>query len=369
MRLLRWGTVCRKSNKRWKKVQLPQACSVSTRKPTVYGLAASLARPRPARPEESGNDDDPTHFKHGSQFYATKHALLHEHSSLLHQLTRDQQALLRFQSGTGADSWVLAIPSCDWVTLPGNLFLLALRRRLFLPVSFAAANCGFYGKLADQWGHHCLACTRSGWRKRRATGLGKAWVQVLAEANATAHHRPLPRDLAIAGVMDTDFRQLDIIAGGLSLNAGRTVVGDAMLRSPLSGAGIAHGAMATVDGATFPAARRNEADALSELVAESARHKFLVSASEVGGRFPEECVELVKKLLHAKFGHSQGQGRKLLKLICHRRWGDLCLWRHKGAVASNLLGGNWAPTCEFVLPCEEKLLRAVVVPPESTQMR
>ena len=145
-------------------------------------------------------------------------------------------------------------------------------------------------------------------------------MQVLAEAKATAHHRPLFCDQAIPGVMDADSKQLDIIAGGLSLYGGRTIVGDATLRSPLSGAGIPHGAAATVDGATFPAARRDKADAYPELVAESARHKFLVLASEVGGRFSEEGTELVKKLLHAKCGHTQGQEGKLLKLIYHRRW-------------------------------------------------
>lgn len=224
---------------------------------------------RPALPEE--DEEDPTHFKHGWQFYATKHTLLNEHSSLLHQLAPDQQALLRSQSGAGAGTWLLAVLPCEWMTLPDNLFLLALRRRLFLPVPLAAAKCKFYGNGADRWGHHALACTRSGWLKRRATGLEKAWVQVLSEAGAAAHHRPLLRDLAIPGVSDTDSRQLDILAGGLSLFGGRTIVGDATLRSPLSGAGIPHGAAATVDGATFPPARRDKANTYPELVAPSAR--------------------------------------------------------------------------------------------------
>ena len=121
-----------------------------------------------------------------------------------------------------------------------------------------------------------------------------------------------------------------------------------------------------MDGATFPAARRDKADAHPEVVAESARHAL---ASEVGGRFSEECIELVKKLLHAKCGHTQGQERKLLKLIYHRRWWAILSTAVQRAVALNLLGGDWAPTCEFVLPCEEELLCAAVVPPESTRMR
>ena len=149
---------------------------------------------------------------------------------------------------------------------------------------------------------------------------------------------------------------------------GQAIVGDATLRSPLSGAGIPHGAAAQVDGATFPA-RRDKADAYPELVAESTRHKFLVLASEVGGRFSEECLELVNKLLHAKCGHTQSQKRQLLKLIYHRRWWAILSMAVQRAVALDLLGGDWGPTCEFVLPCEEELLSTVVVPPESTRMR
>ena len=238
-----------------------------------------------------------------------------------------------------------------------------------MPVPLAAAKCKFCGNEADRWGHHALACTRSGWLKRRATGLEKAWVQVLSEAGAAAHHRPLLRDLAIPGVLDTDSRQLDILAGGLSLFGGRTIVGDATLRSPLSGAGIPHGAAATVDGATFPPARRDKADTYPELVAPSARHKFMVLASEVGGRFSEECIELVTKLLNAKCGHLSGQTRKLFKLVYHRRWWAILSMAVQRAVALNLLGGDWAPTCEFVHPGEEELLCVAVQPPEITRMR
>ena len=101
-----------------------------------------------------------------------------------------------------------------------------------------------------------------------------AWVQVLIEAEANARHRPLLRDLAIPSVQDTDSRQLDIVAGGMPLYGGKTIVGDATLRSPLSGAGVPHPGAASIDGATFPGARRDKAGAYPELAQEGARHKF-----------------------------------------------------------------------------------------------
>ena len=73
-------------------------------------------------------------------------------------------------------------------------------------------------------------------------------MQVLSEAGANAQHRPLLRDLAVPGVLDTDSRQLDLVAGGLSLFGGRTIVGDATLRSPVSGRGVPHGQTATQGG-------------------------------------------------------------------------------------------------------------------------
>ena len=73
----------------------------------------------------------------------------------------------------------------------------------------------------------------------------------------------------------------------------RTIVGDATVRSPLSGTGEPQGAAATIDGATFPQARRDKASTYPELAAESARHKFLVLGSKIGGRFSAECIYLV----------------------------------------------------------------------------
>ena len=96
---------------------------------------------RPLRPEQIGAESDPTHFKHGWQFYATRQVYDQEHSLVLAQLNPSQQALLRSQAGVGAGDWLLAIPSSEWLALPDNLFLLALRRRLCLPVPLANAVC------------------------------------------------------------------------------------------------------------------------------------------------------------------------------------------------------------------------------------
>ena len=330
--------------------------------------AALRAGARPLTPEELGEDEDPVPFKHGWQFHATKHVLKQEHGSLMVQLPANQQALLRSQSGTGAGSWLIAIPTSDWLTLPDSLFFSALRRRLFLAMLMAADSCEACGHALDQWGHHSLACTKPSWLKCRATGLEKAWVQVLSEAGASARHRPLLRDLAVPGVLDTDSRQLDVVAGGLAVHGGRTIVGDATLRSPLSGTSEPHGAAATIDGATFPQARRDKASTYPELAVESARHKFLVLGSEVGGRFSVECIDLVRQMVRVKCGHLEGQERKVVRMLYHRRWWSILSLATQRTVAMNLLGGAWSPSFKVAAADEEELLCAPVVPPESSRL-
>ena len=135
-----------------------------------------------------------------------------------------------------------------------------------------------------------------------------------------ARHRPLLRDLAVPGVLDTDSRQLDIVAGGLPLYGGRTIIGDATLRSPLSGPGRAHPGAASIDGSTFSGARRDKALAYPELAQEGARHKFLVLASETGGRFSEECTELMRKLLNHKCTRASEGESSVMRLVYSRRW-------------------------------------------------
>ena len=328
---------------------------------------------RPLRPEQIGAESDPTHFKHGWQFYATRQVYDQEHSLVLAQLNPSQQALLRSQAGVGAGDWLLAIPSSEWLALPDNLFLLALRRRLFLPVPLANAVCKACAAPLDELGHHTLSCNRSGWLKRRATGLERAWVQVLAEAGANASHRPLLRDLAIPGVPDTDSRQLDILAGGLLLFGGKTIVGDATLRSPVSGSGLPHGGAAsgaaTTDGFVFAKARRDKHDAYPELFRENARHKFLVLGTEVGGRFSEESVDLVRQLIDNKARHLSADDSKLFKLIYYRRWWGILSVATQRAVAMNLLGGDWAPAIALHTPSAEELLCATIAALTEGRMR
>ena len=56
----------------------------------------------------------------------------------------------------------------------------------------------------------------------------QALWQIFREAGATARHRPFLRDLTVSGVPGSDARQLDVVASGLPVFGGRTLVIDAM---------------------------------------------------------------------------------------------------------------------------------------------
>ena len=335
--------------------------AVGFARPSWEALAAGQ---RPPPPPEEDAEGDPGQWQHGWQFYACS-ALEARAAADLHAGVPDWvQALLRAQGGCGAGAWLLTVPTCFALTLEPALFLLALRRRLFLPLPSGPDHCPGCGATLDEWGHHALACPRTGWLKRRATGLEQAWVQVCREAGAAAAHRPLLRDLAVPGILPSDTRQLDVVAGGLPLYGGRTIVGDATLRSPLSGAGCARFGAATQDGATFPRAREDKAATYWELLTEAARARvvFLTLASEVGGRFSAEAVDLVRQLARHRASEQPPPLRRSFHVILWRRWWGMLSIAVQRAVACNLQGSAWPLVRAFPLPDLEELLTCLESP-------
>ena len=93
---------------------------------------------------------------------------------------------------------------------------------------------------------------------RRALLHEQAIQQILREAGASTRHRPLRRDLAVPGIAPADARKLDVVASGLPLYGGRTIVVDATLRSPLIGSGMRRFNSHVEDGATFAQAVRDK---------------------------------------------------------------------------------------------------------------
>ena len=105
---------------------------------------------------------------HGSRACSTHF----RETELLPTLPPPAQTMLRSQSGPHAAAWLGAIPSEAGSALPPDRMLIALRRRLRLPLPVAPHRCGAHGHgcgaAVDAYGDHHAACPRTGLLARRA---------------------------------------------------------------------------------------------------------------------------------------------------------------------------------------------------------
>lgn len=92
------------------------------------------------------------------------------------------------------------------MTLPDNMFLFALGRRLFLPMLRAANTCAACDDNLNERGYRTSVCTKTVWPQPQATGVKKTYVQILSEAKPNARHCAFLWNLAILGIPNTDTR-------------------------------------------------------------------------------------------------------------------------------------------------------------------
>ena len=108
------------------------------------------------------------------------------------------------------------------------------------------------------------------------------------------------RDLDI-GVPDVaDARRLEVVADGFPLFRGTQIAVDTTLVSVLRRDGTPHPRCANEDGAALEAARRRKEARYPELAGQHGRARLVVLASEVGGRWSEECRQFLCQLAKAK---------------------------------------------------------------------
>ena len=133
----------------------------------------------------TGLDDKPARFRQGPRSmnsllsFCTTSAKPNQ--TVARRLRSSDSAAARLHTGKIAKA------------LPPDVMLLALRRRLRLPLPVGPSERGQSGhgcgRRLDAWGDHALACTRTGLLARRAKLVERAWMAVRrSERKATWCH-------------------------------------------------------------------------------------------------------------------------------------------------------------------------------------
>ena len=172
---------------------------------------------------------------------------------LMPRLAKDDQALLRSQSGPMAGMSFLAVPvhPLYWIDL-----------RLPFPLSSRRCRCG---RLLDSYGHHRASCATAGVLGRRGFAVENAAARICREAGGRVSTNVWVRDLDLP-VPVNDARRLEIVVDGLPLHGGAQFAVDTTLVSVLKGDGTVLGRGSQLDRVALRTARRRKERTCPELV-------------------------------------------------------------------------------------------------------
>ena len=142
-----------------------------------------------------------------SRFRGQRATCAQQHCDAIDGASYTRSVSFRFRHGSST------CPLSSGTTLRPERFLIALRRRLRLPLPMCARSCEGRScrRRLDALGDHRASCMRSGRVQRRTVGLERTWMQVFTEAGARVYPKRLLRDTTV--VTDpADGRQLDFVA-------------------------------------------------------------------------------------------------------------------------------------------------------------
>ena len=276
---------------------------------------------------------------HGSRACSTRF----RDTELLPALAPPAQALLRSQSGPRAAAWLGTVPSEAGTTIPPDRMLIALRRRLRLPLPVAQGRCGAHGPgcgaAVDVYGDHYAACPRTGLLARRAKPLERAWIRVVREALGP-EGQVVPQQWLVRtpapGVDPDDRRRLDFVAYGAT-QLGEALCCDVTLVSPLARDGRPQPSSTTRDGAALAVAERRKRAAYPELLRRGPQ-RLCVLACETGGRWNDESLRLVAQLVRSRALRAPAPLRGAATQGWYRRWWGLLSVAVQNTLAATLLG-------------------------------
>ena len=289
------------------------------------------------RPPGPGLDVfEPGEMRHGWQFHAaSSREAFYRQEQFLPSLPRNQQALLRSQSGPGAGAAFSSVPYSSLTSFSCQCFRAILLRRLRLPLPACERVCRC-GRSLDNLGDHRAACPHAGILASRGFALEAAAARICREAGARVVTNCFVRDLNLDGVAD-DGRRLEVVANNLPLWNGAQIAIDTTLVSPLGRNGTAVDNSHAFDGRALRRAHRRKARTYPELHAANGRVKFIVLAIEIGGRWDSGGVKFLKDLAAAKARSAPTAQQASVAASWFRRWLSIMACAAQRALAISLL--------------------------------
>ena len=291
------------------------------------------------RPDVNSLDDvAPSIPKHGWQHKTAQKADdFFMSTSVWPRLHESSRALLRSQGGPLSGLPFTCCPTSFHNRFEAQLFrVLLLFRRLWLPLPPTSRSCRC-GRPLDALGHHRTACPTVGVLGRRGSALESAAARVCREAGGCVSVNVAVRDLDIGVPDEADARRLEVVVDGLPLFHGAQLGVDTTLVSVLRRDGTPHPRCANADGAALATARRRKEARFPELAGQHGRARLVVLASEVGGRWSEECRQFLCLLAKAKVRNEPKIMRSRTEQVWLLRWGSILACSSSRAFAMSLL--------------------------------
>jgi hypothetical protein len=267
---------------------------------------------------------------------------------MLPSLDPSDAALFRSGSGDKAGFWLQALPTSAATKMEAAVFQVALRRRLRIPLPMLPSTCnqssghGCRSRI-DIYGDHLAACPRTGLLARRANPMERAWIRVLREAGARVVPKQLLRDTNVPISNPLDQRQLDLVAYGITPQ-GVPLCCDSTMVSPIQSNGRAIPRAAASDGVALERALRRKRATYAELV-DSAYGQLVVLACEVGGRWSEDCLRLVRTAAKYRSRGAPHLLRTSARAAWQNRWWSILSVAAQSSLANTLLGNAPAMQC------------------------
>ena len=169
----------------------------------------------------------------------------------------------------------------------------------------------------------------------RGAPLKSAVARIYREAGARVGWNVLVRDLNLDEPV-LDARRIEVVANGLPLWHGVQLAVDSTLVSPVRRDGAARRHAAVQPGVALEAAARRKRDRTYRVVVRAQRCRLVVFSLEVGGRWSEEALVLVRKLARARARDAPRQLRASVFHACLHRWSALAAVAAQRAFAASL---------------------------------